>query len=159
LHPLTAPVTKLERLFARASVVAIAEWQSAPRWRSTPVARGTADDRAGVGGSGVRRTWLSTGLPPGLDVDRKRTQNVRSGFAVLRPFVLFDVNSLLASLFVSSIGFVLFVYGKKMNQIPHLVTGLTLLLFPYFVSGALWILLIGAVVLALFWLGLRSGMY
>ena len=69
----------------------------------------------------------------------------------------FDANSLLASLLVSSIGFVLFVYGKKMARLPQLAVGMLLMVFPYFVSGALWILLIGAALLLLLWVGARSG--
>lgn len=69
----------------------------------------------------------------------------------------FDANSLLASLFVSSIGFVLLVYGKKMSRLPHLGVGLVLLVFPYFVGGALWILSIGAALLGLLWFAVRAG--
>lgn len=69
----------------------------------------------------------------------------------------FDANSLLASLLVSSIGLVLFMYGKRMARVPQLAMGTLLMVFPYFVSGALWILLIGAVALGLFWVAVKSG--
>lgn len=69
----------------------------------------------------------------------------------------FDANSLLASLLVSSIGFVLVVYGKKMARPPHLIAGIILLVFPYFVSGALWILLIGALLTGLLWFFVKNG--
>lgn len=69
----------------------------------------------------------------------------------------FDANSFLASLLVSSIGFVLVVYGKRMGRIPQLAVGILLTVFPYFVSGALWILLLGAVGLLLLWLAVRTG--
>jgi len=46
-----------------------------------------------------------------------------------------DAGSLVASMIVSSIGFVLFVYGRKMNRIPHVLTGIVLLVFPYFVAS------------------------
>jgi len=69
----------------------------------------------------------------------------------------FDANSLLASLLVSSIGLVLFMYGKKMARVPQLAMGMLLMVFPYFVSGAIWILVIGAVALGLLWVGLKSG--
>lgn len=69
----------------------------------------------------------------------------------------FDSGSLLASLLVSSIGFVLVVYGKRMARIPQLAVGLMLTVFPYFVSGALWVLLLGAAGLALLWLALQNG--
>ena len=69
----------------------------------------------------------------------------------------FDANSLLASLFVSSIGFVLLVYGKKMARVPQFVVGLVLLVFPYLVSGAVWILLIGAALVGVLWFFVKLG--
>ena len=69
----------------------------------------------------------------------------------------FDPSSVLASLLVSSIGFVLVVYGKKMARIPQLTVGLVLTVFPYFVSGAVWILLLGTAGLALLWAALKHG--
>lgn len=69
----------------------------------------------------------------------------------------FDPNSFLASLLVSSIGFVLVVYGKRMARVPQLAVGVVLSVFPYFVSGALWILLLGALGLGLLWFCLHNG--
>jgi len=69
----------------------------------------------------------------------------------------FDPNSFLASLLVSSIGFVLVVYGKRMARVPQIAVGIVLSVFPYFVSGAVWILLLGAAGLGLLWLAVRSG--
>ena len=69
----------------------------------------------------------------------------------------FDANALLASLLVSSIGFVLLVYGKKMSRVPQFVTGLVLLVYPYFVSSAIFILLIGAALLGLLWFFVKNG--
>jgi hypothetical protein len=69
----------------------------------------------------------------------------------------FDANSLLASLLVSSIGLVLFMYGKRMARVPQLAMGLVLMVFPYFVSNAILILLIGAALLGLLWVGVRAG--
>lgn len=69
----------------------------------------------------------------------------------------FDVNSLLASVLVSSIGFVLFVYGKRMRRLPQLAVGLMLLLYPYFVSGVALMFGIAVVLLFLMWVALRFG--
>ena len=69
----------------------------------------------------------------------------------------FDANSLLASLLVSSIGFVLVVYGKKMSRAPQFITGVILLVFPYFVSGALLILGIGTALVGLLWFFVKNG--
>ena len=61
----------------------------------------------------------------------------------------FDATSLLLSLLVSSVGFVLFVYGKKQSRVPHMGFGLVLCVYPYFVSSALWMGVIGVVLVGL----------
>jgi hypothetical protein len=68
-----------------------------------------------------------------------------------------DLTSLLASFVVSSIGFVLFVYGKKMSRVPQLAVGLVLLVFPYFMPTVLPMLLIATVLLASLWWALQRG--
>jgi hypothetical protein len=68
-----------------------------------------------------------------------------------------DASSLLAGLLVSSIGFVLFSYGRKMGRAPQIATGLVLMVFPYFISSVIWMLAIATLLLALFWLAMRSG--
>jgi hypothetical protein len=69
----------------------------------------------------------------------------------------FDAGSILAGLLISSIGFVLFSYGRKMGRAPQIVTGLVLLVFPYFVGSVPWMLGIAALLLGLFWLAMRAG--
>jgi len=69
----------------------------------------------------------------------------------------FDAPSILAGLFVSSIGFVLLSYGKKMSRPPQMLTGLILLVYPYFVPGAIWTLAVAVVILGLFWVALKQG--
>jgi hypothetical protein len=68
-----------------------------------------------------------------------------------------DANSLLAGMLVSSIGFVLFVYGKKQSRFPQLVVGLVLMVYPYFVPSALLMFGIAVCLLGLLWLGVRAG--
>jgi hypothetical protein len=68
-----------------------------------------------------------------------------------------DASSLIAGLFVSSVGFVLFSYGKKMSRPPHMAGGLLLMVFPYFVPGVVWMLAIGAVLCALIWVAVQRG--
>jgi hypothetical protein len=69
----------------------------------------------------------------------------------------FDVGHLLATLAVSAVGFVLLSYGKKMSRGPHALTGLILLVFPYFVPN-LWLLLGVAGVLCFgLWFLVRQG--
>ena len=68
-----------------------------------------------------------------------------------------DPNGLLASLFVSSIGLVIFLYGKKQGRVPHLVVGLVLVVYGYFLSSVAWMLVIAVLLLALLWLVVRLG--
>jgi hypothetical protein len=70
----------------------------------------------------------------------------------------FDAGTILAGLLVSSIGFVLLSYGKKQSRPPHMLTGLILMIYPYFVPGVLATLAIGIVILGLFWLALKQGL-
>ena len=65
----------------------------------------------------------------------------------------FSAGSIIAGFFVSGVGFVLFKYGRKMGRVPHVLAGLVLMVFPYFVpnpylmfgiAGALCALLYGA---------------
>ncbi len=62
-----------------------------------------------------------------------------------------DGASLIASFVIGSIGFVLVVYGRKQHRIPHLVCGLTLMAYPYFVRSAMLMSLIAAVLTGLLW--------
>ncbi len=62
-----------------------------------------------------------------------------------------------AGLAVSTVGFALFIYGKKQLRIPQLVTGIALMIYPYFVHSPLWILGIGGALVAGLWLTVRAG--
>jgi hypothetical protein len=66
-----------------------------------------------------------------------------------------DANSLLASLLVSSIGFVLFTYGKRQSRVPHMITGVVLLGYPYFATNVALMLGIAVVLLAMLWGAVR----
>ena len=68
-----------------------------------------------------------------------------------------DAGWLFASLIVSAVGFILLHYGRKMARLPHVVAGLALLVYPYFVPGALANALIAAGVLAILWVAVRFG--
>ena len=69
-----------------------------------------------------------------------------------------DGTQLVVSMFISLVGFALFMYGKKQKRAPQLLVGIVLMAYPYFVDS-LWI---HAVVLALLgtgtWLALRAGL-
>ena len=60
----------------------------------------------------------------------------------------FDMSSLLVSFAVAGVGFVLFSYGRSMKRPPHISVGLTLMIFPYFVSSPWWTLGIAALLCA-----------
>jgi hypothetical protein len=75
----------------------------------------------------------------------------------LPPSMSFDATSLLTSLLVSSVGFVLLTYGRRMGRPPHLIAGLVLLVYPYFVPAPLIMLMIAAVIVGALWLAVRFG--
>ncbi len=68
-----------------------------------------------------------------------------------------DANRLLVSLLVSAVGFVLFSYGKRQTRMPHLVVGLILLVYSYFLSSVAVTLAIAAALIALLWIAVRFG--
>ena len=67
----------------------------------------------------------------------------------------FDPASLLLSLVPSGIGFVLFMYGKKQMRWPQLVSGLALMVYPYFATSVTALVGIGALIGVGLWLALR----
>jgi len=69
----------------------------------------------------------------------------------------FDAPSLLASLLVSSVGFVLLSYGKKMSRPPQLLLGLLMSVYPYFIPNAIVMLAICALLLGLLWFAVKQG--
>lgn len=70
----------------------------------------------------------------------------------------FESSSLVASLIVSSIGFVVFAYGKRQRRVPQIVVGLLLMGFPYLVPGVLVMAIIAAVLLVGLWIAIRLGL-
>ena len=50
-----------------------------------------------------------------------------------------------------AIGVGYFIYGKRQSALLPLLCGFGLMIFPYFVTGTLWMLLVGAVLMALPW--------
>ena len=55
----------------------------------------------------------------------------------------FDAAKIVAYILFGSIGFAVFVYGKKNKLVRPLIIGLALMAYPYFFSGTLVIYLIG----------------
>jgi len=71
--------------------------------------------------------------------------------------VSLDPSSLFVSLIIGSIGFVLIVYGKKQSRLPHMIAGLLLCIYPYFVDDWLWMGVIGAAICGGLWYAVRQG--
>lgn len=63
-----------------------------------------------------------------------------------------ETSSLLWGLLFGSIGLGFFLYGKRQQAFVPLLSGLALMVFPYFVSSTLALVLIGAALVALPWL-------
>jgi hypothetical protein len=63
-----------------------------------------------------------------------------------------DPTTLWLGLIFSGIGFVAFRYGRKMELLPPTLIGLVLMVYPWFVSRPLWLLLIGLGLTAALWL-------
>lgn len=70
----------------------------------------------------------------------------------------FDANMLLASIVPSSIGLVAFLYGKRQSRLPHMVIGVVLMFYPYFVSNILLMFGIASLLCAGLWLAVRMGL-
>jgi len=71
---------------------------------------------------------------------------------------MLDPAYLIVSLLVSSVGFVMFMYGKKQHRPVQLGSGLLLLLFPFFLRDGLWLGLSGALVCAIAWGSVKAGL-
>jgi hypothetical protein len=56
---------------------------------------------------------------------------------------------LIWNIIFGSVGFGFFIYGKKQGRAVPLVSGLALMIFPYFVSSLIWIVVIGFALIAL----------
>ena len=56
--------------------------------------------------------------------------------------------TLLWGLLFSSIGMGFFLYGRKQKRAVPLVCGIVLMVYPYFVPGIIWLVLIGVVLCA-----------
>ncbi|MDE3210625.1 MAG: hypothetical protein KGM46_07775 [Pseudomonadota bacterium] len=61
---------------------------------------------------------------------------------------MFNASTLWWGMLFGSIGLGFFIYGKKQQAIMPLASGVALMVFPYFVSGTAWLVLIGAALIA-----------
>ncbi|MFT4514442.1 MAG: hypothetical protein ACI89X_003449 [Planctomycetota bacterium] len=70
----------------------------------------------------------------------------------------FSAGYLIATLITSTVGFSLFLYGKKQTRVPHLGVGVVLMVMPYFGGSVLWIAGSAAVLCLGLWLAVRRGL-
>lgn len=68
-----------------------------------------------------------------------------------------DAGSLIAGFVVSGVGFVFFNFGRKMGRPIHVITGLVLMVYPYFIPTVWVMLVIGAALCALNYLAVQRG--
>jgi hypothetical protein len=71
--------------------------------------------------------------------------------------VSFDPTLLMLSLVPSGIGLFLFLYGKKQERLAHIAAGIVFMVYPYFVTTSLQMLLGGVLIGGLFWWALQAG--
>jgi hypothetical protein len=71
---------------------------------------------------------------------------------------MLETDYLLVSLAFSSVGFVLFMYGKKQHRPVQLGGGLLLMLLPFFVHNGLWLGVASAALCAIVWGGVKAGL-
>jgi hypothetical protein len=64
---------------------------------------------------------------------------------------------LFISLIPSGFGFVLFMYGRKQDRWPQIVSGLLLMVYPYFATTVTSLVVVGVVISAATWWAVRLG--
>ena len=69
-----------------------------------------------------------------------------------------DLNSILAGVFISLVGLALLMYGRKQTRLPHMVVGLILIIYPYFVGSIVLQFGVAVVLLAALALASRLGL-
>jgi hypothetical protein len=71
--------------------------------------------------------------------------------------VTFNATSLLLSVLISAVGVGFFLYGKKQQRWPHLVVGIVLMGYTYFVSSVAVMVAIAVALVGALWLAVRMG--
>ncbi len=69
----------------------------------------------------------------------------------------FDPTWILLSIIPSSVGFGLFLYGKKQSRMPQLFGGVALMIYPYFFQTITGLLLAGGVITAAMYYAIHEG--
>jgi hypothetical protein len=68
-----------------------------------------------------------------------------------------DPTWLFLSLIPGGVGFVLFVYGRKLGRWPQLVGGLALMAYPYFTDSVVSLVAVGVAIGVAVWALVRGG--
>ena len=69
----------------------------------------------------------------------------------------FDPTLLMLSVIPSGVGFVLFTYGRKSDRWPQLVTGILLMVYPYFTGSTISMVSVGVLLGAMLYLMIQVG--
>ena len=56
--------------------------------------------------------------------------------------------SLVIGIFTGAIGMGYFIYGKRQAKFVPLIAGMMLCVYPYFVDGVIWLVLVGVALMA-----------
>ena len=59
-----------------------------------------------------------------------------------------NATSLLIGILTGAVGVGYFIYGKRQTKFVPLLAGMALCVYPYFVDSALWLVVIGAALMA-----------
>lgn len=70
----------------------------------------------------------------------------------------FSTGHLIASFLVSTVGFSLFLFGRKQRRLPQLLGGILMMGCPYFLASTAWVYCVGGVSAAGVWFASRSGL-
>ena len=60
-----------------------------------------------------------------------------------------DMTSLFLAVLFGSVGLGFFMYGRKQSAIVPLVCGVTLMIYPYFISNVILLVVVGIVLMAI----------
>ena len=66
-----------------------------------------------------------------------------------------DIAALVWGALFSSVGLGYFMYGKSQTRVVLLISGVLLMVYPYFVSGAWWTFSVGVILSLIPWLAQR----
>lgn len=68
-----------------------------------------------------------------------------------------DATGIFVAFFVGLVGFAIFIYGKRQGRLPHLLAGVLLMAYPYFVDNAAISGGIGVAIVLALWGAVRLG--